>query len=107
MKVILIHSLLPETTEAYLIINPTKEQIKLLETVHNVVFNVNGTTEEQEDAYDKLSAALAARPAEMLFNTLNESIKPWAGIFADGIINIADINKYAPFDKIYLTGFLL
>ena len=95
MKAVLIYELIPEETRAYLIEDPTEEQIRVLEACNDAVINRDDLTEEMRI----LCSALG--PKEDAEKSLPEE---WVGCWADKLV---EFPIRGPVDRIYLFGFAL
>ena len=95
MKVVLIYELIPEETRAYLIEDPTEEQIRVLEACNNMIIGHDDTTEEMSILCSALDSA------ENAYEGIAEE---WIGFWAG---NLVEFPIQGPVDRIYLFGFAL
>lgn len=96
MKVLVIWDMVPEDTHAYLINDPTEEQLKVLMDANGKIINVHDDTE----SVSLINDALSNKKEWCLDETPDE----WKCIWTDCKVNFP---IEGPIDLVVYTGFAL
>ncbi|WP_155635566.1 hypothetical protein [Burkholderia territorii] len=104
MKVLLVYQNVPESTDWYVIENPSPDELSVLNSAHGSFANAVGTSPVAEAALELIGAALSVSEH---CDYLQGQARSWIGVWRSKAIPQESLPECGPIDKVFTCGFLM